>query len=163
MAVSTVTDPAARLLGLGNEILADDAFGILAAREAEKLFGTKLEVMTSSETGFNLLDKLLGASRLLVVDTILTGAAAPGTIFELDESRVCPVPGGSPHFIGLFEVLAAARKLEMWVPGKVTILAVEAADCTSVGGAMHPAVAAAIPLITERVGVLLQEEISCHE
>jgi hydrogenase maturation protease len=164
MGVSTGTDPSLRLLGLGNEILADDALGICVARAAERRFGTKLEVMTSSETGFNLLEKLLGASRLVVVDTIETGTAAPGTIFKLDEARMRPVPGGSPHFIGLFEVLAAARQLGLCVPdsGRVWIIAVEAADCATVGGPMHPAVAAAIPLAVEQIGRLLHEEMGCH-
>ena len=155
MGVSTGTEPPVRLLGLGNEILADDAFGIWVAREAERRFGDALEVVLSSETGFNLIDILLDASRLLVVDTIVTGKAAPGTIHVFDQGDVRPVPGGSPHFIGLFEVLAVARGLGMRVPREVTIVAVEAADCSTVGGPMQPEVRAAIPVVTDWVGRFL--------
>ena len=37
------------------------------------------------------------------------------------------------------------------VPETVVVLAVEAADCLTVGGAMHPAVCAAIPVLLEKV------------
>jgi len=145
----TEAERSVRLLGLGNEILADDAFGILVAREVQRRCGPAVDVVTSSESGFNLIDKLLGASSLLVVDTILTGEAVPGTIHVFEEDRMRPVPGQSPHFIGLFEVLAVARALGLAVPREVTIVAVEAADCFTVGGPMLPEVMAAIPAVTE--------------
>jgi len=49
-----------RLLGLGNEILADDAFGILAAREVARRFQGQIEVVQSSSAGYDLMDHLLG-------------------------------------------------------------------------------------------------------
>ena len=50
-----------------------------------------------------------------------------------------------PHGVGLFDALALARKLGLPTPAEVEIIAVEAADCHTIGGAMHPAVRAAIP------------------
>ena len=108
--------------------------------------------MTSSEAGFNLLDRLVNASRLLVVDTILTGTAKPGTIRVFDDGHWSPAAGLSPHFTGLFEVLAVARELGLRVPNEVTILAVEAADCLTVGGMMHAEVQAAMPIAVDWVG-----------
>jgi hydrogenase maturation protease len=145
-----------RLLGLGNEILADDAFGILAAREVERLFPGQIEVVCSSAAGFDLMDDLLGASRLLVVDTIVTGRAEPGTIHVFTEDQIRTAPGGSPHFLGLFEVLAVARQLHLAVPSETLVIAVEASDCVTVGGPMHPAVQSAIApvvnLIAQNLG-----------
>jgi hydrogenase maturation protease len=158
MDVSTGPDTCVRLLGLGNEILADDAFGIRVAREVEQRFGQAVEVVASSESGFNLLDQLLGASRLLVVDTVTSAGGKPGTIHIFEEDSVRPVPGQSPHFIGLFEVLAVARKLGLDVPRRTTIIAVEAADCSTVGDSMHPDVRAAINRVADWVGHSLEEE-----
>ena len=146
-----------RVLGLGNEILADDAFGILAAREAERRFQGRIEVAHSSAASFDLLDHLLGASRLLVVDTIVTGRAKPGAISIFPEGRIQPAPGGSPHFLGLFEVLAVGRKLHLKVPKETIAIAVEAADCTTVGGAMHPDVQSAIPVVVDWIGRFLAD------
>ena len=134
-----------RVLGLGNELLADDAFGILVAREIERLALEGVDVICTPESGFRLLDYVHGVGRLLVVDTLLTGTAEPGTLYEVGEDTVPRTPCNSPHFVGLFETLRLARQLELPVPDEVRIVAVEAADCSTIGGAMHPAVRAAIP------------------
>ena len=144
-----------RLLGLGNEILADDAFGILVAREVERRFQGQIEVAHSSAAGYDLMEHLLGARRLLVVDTIVTGRVKPGAISVFTADRVQPAPGGSPHFLGLFEVLAVGRKLDLDVPKETIVIAVEASDCTTVGGPIHPDVQAAIPAAVELVGRFL--------
>jgi hydrogenase maturation protease len=144
-----------RLLGLGNEILADDAFGILAAREVARRFPGMIEVVQSSSAGYDLMDHLLGARRLLVVDTIVTGRARPGAISVFTADRVQPAPGGSPHFLGLFEVLAVGRKLHLDVPKEIIVIAVEASDCITVGGPIHPDVQSAIPEVVELVGQFL--------
>jgi hydrogenase maturation protease len=94
---------------LGNEILADDAFGIRVAKEVERRFPGQLEVVCSSASSFHLMDDVLGASRLVVVDTILTGGARPGAVSILTADQMRPV-GGSPHFLGLFEVLALGKR-----------------------------------------------------
>jgi hydrogenase maturation protease len=155
MGVSDGSERSVRVLGLGNEILADDAFGICAANEVERRFGRVAEVVASSEAGFNLLDLLLDASRLLVVDTILTGEARPGTMHVYDADHWLPATGLSPHFTGLFEVLATAKELGLPVPRHVTVIAVEAADCFTVGGAMHADVQAAIPAVVDWIGCFL--------
>jgi hydrogenase maturation protease len=144
-----------RLLGLGNEILADDAFGILAAREVARRFQGEIDVVQSSSAGYDLMDHLLGARRLLVVDTIVTGRARPGAISVFTADRVQPAPGGSPHFLGLFEVLAVGRKLHLDVPKEIIVIAVEASDCITVGGPIHPDVQSAIPEVVELVGQFL--------
>src|ERR1035437_8757784 len=145
-----------RLLGLGNEILADDAFGILVAHEVERRFQGRIEVAHSSAAGFDLMDHLLGARRLLVVYTIVTARAKPGAISVFTADRVQPAaPGGSPHFLGLFEVLAVGKRLGLPVPEEMVVIAVEASDCTTVGGGMHPDVQSAIPEVVELVGRIL--------
>lgn len=151
-------EPSIRVLGLGNEILGDDALGILVAREAEARFGKDVEVVSSSQSGFHVMDELLGVSRLLVVDCIQTGAAKPGTVYVLDEHAIPSAPGVSSHSLGIFEVLAVARRLGLPAPAECVILAVEAADCTTVGGSMHPDVAAAIPVVLEWIGQYLAAE-----
>ena len=116
--------PRTRLLGLGNDILADDALGILVAHEIERLALPGLEVATSSESGLSLLDHIQEVDRLIVIDSIQTGRAEPGTIHVVREEDVAGPPGGSPHFIGLFETLALGRALGLRVPAEVTIIAV---------------------------------------
>ena len=144
-----------RVLGLGNEILADDAFGIRAAREVESRYPGQAEVVCSSAAGFGLLDDVLGAPRLIVIDAAMTGTVPPGTIHRLAEDEMRETSVAGPHFVGLFEVLAAGRQMGLDVPETATVIAVEASDCTTVGGPMHPDVERAIPEVVDLVGGIL--------
>ena len=145
------------MLCLGNELLADDALGAVVAEQLRQILPGTLEVVFTSAMGFDLLDDVLGASRLLVVDTIETGTKPPGTIHLLREEDVQPVPGGSPHYIGIFETLKLGRKLQLDVPKDVIIIAVEPADCLTVGGAMTPAVKEAVPIVVNLVQSLASQ------
>ncbi len=144
-----------RVLGLGNDLLADDALGVVVACALRDRHGPALDVIDTIETGFGLMDHLLGADRMVVVDTVQTGHEPPGTIYVLEEKDVDTAPGTSPHYVGLFETLAAGRALELRVPQSLVIVAVEAHDCMTVGGPMHPAVEAAIGEVTRLVEELV--------
>lgn len=150
------TQVAIRVLCLGNDLLADDSFGSLVAERIWQFAPPDVEVTATPEAGFHLLDYVLDVQRLIVVDTVMTGTASPGTIHEFRESDLETLPGGSPHYVGLHETLALARCLHLPVAEEVIFLAVEASDCSTVGGAMHPAVRAAIPSVVRRVRDLLQ-------
>ncbi len=79
-----------------------------------------------------------------MIDTVLSGAVAPGTVSTFHAGEVQAVPGQSPHYVGLFEALRLGRALKLDVPDDVTIIAVEPADCLTVGGEMHDSVIAAV-------------------
>jgi hydrogenase maturation protease len=134
-----------RVLCLGNDLLADDAFGCLVARRLRQEM-PGIDVVESQETGFRLLDHVAGASRLLVIDTVMSGAP-PGTVRVLREPDFAGLRGGSPHYTGLFETLELGRCLKLPVPEEVLIIAVAASDCLTVGGALHPDLLAAIPRV----------------
>jgi len=147
--------PKLRILCLGNDLLADDAFGGVVAERLRRQWPS-LDVVETSVTGFDLIDYLQGASRLVVIDSVQTGTSPPGTIYSLRESDIKSLSGPSPHYIGLFETLALARKLQLATPEEVIILAVEVADCTSLGGRMHPAVQGAVSAVLDLVGEIAQ-------
>src|ERR1035438_4978409 len=95
--VSIAAETSTRVLGLGNDILADDALGLLVARQVAARFGNQVEVVSSSQTGFHVMDELLGVSRLLVVDCIRTGAARPGTGYAFNEVARGIAPPAPPR------------------------------------------------------------------
>jgi len=152
---ATATKPpvAMRVLCLGNDLLADDSLGIVVAEQFRQFAPPDIEVISTPESGFHLLDYVLNIQRLIVVDTVLTGAAPPGTIYAFHDHELQAVPGASPHYVGLNETLALARQLGLRVAEEVLFLAVEAYDCTTLGGEMHPEVAAAIPRL---VSIILE-------
>lgn len=145
-----------RVLCLGNDLLGDDSLGSLVAAHVRQFAPANVEVLSTPETGFHLLDYVLNVSCLIVVDTVVTGSAPLGTIYEFRDADLKSLPGGSPHYVGLFEALAVARHLRLPAAEQVLIVAVEAKDCLTVGEDMHSAVVAAIPalikMVRDRIG-----------
>lgn len=146
-AASAAQTCSTRVLCLGNELLGDDALGCMVAEHLRQAKPPDVEVLSTLESGFHLLDYVLNTRRLIVVDAVLTGNAPAGTIYVFHDSDLTVVPGGSPHYVGLYEVLALSRRLGLPVAEEVVILAVEAAESSTLGGAMHPAVRAAVPAL----------------
>lgn len=145
---------AARVLCLGNDLIADDAVGpeVACRLRARSL---PAEVVESAETGFALLDHVAEVSLLVVVDAVVTGGAAPGTVHVLDEGEIAVTPGGSQHYVGLFEALDLVRHLGQDAPDRVVLVAVEAGDLVTVGGPMTPPVAGVVERVAEIVAGLV--------
>lgn len=143
------------ILCLGNELLADDAFGLVAAEELRRRF-PQLDVVFTTDSGFHLIDYLAEIELLVVVDSIQTGNVSPGTLYVLRSSDMKSAYGPSPHYVGLLETLQLARELLLNVPKDVIILAVEAADCLTLGGKMHDAVKSTVGLVVDLVAEITQ-------
>ena len=86
------------ILGLGNDLLGDDAVGILASRRlAENLKGQPdIEVLETAQHGVALLEFFLGYDRAIVIDAIKTGEHPAGSVVEIDASKLRPTPSPSP-------------------------------------------------------------------
>jgi hydrogenase maturation protease len=140
------------LLGLGNDLLSDDAIGLrLVAAARPRLNGeTNISVIESTEMGLALLDIIAGFDRLVIVDAVQTGRAACGSVHEFDVADLKELPIVSPHFTGLGETLALGKRLGVTVPTAVTILAVEVEDLHTIGTRLTPQLEAALPELVER-------------
>jgi len=139
------------VLGLGNDLLADDAIGILVARDLSERIGAQADVVESSLSGLALLDLLIGYRQAVIIDAIYTGSAAPGSITRLSREDLSRVLAPTPHYAGLPELFALARRLELEFPEELVIFAVEVEDPLTVGGPMTPAVRQALPELVEQV------------
>lgn len=146
------------VLGLGNDILSDDAVGLhIASAVRDRLAAdTQVDVIEVCEMGLALLDLIVGYERLILVDSIQTGRAEPGTIHVFDASQVKTRRNGAPHFLGVGETLALGRHLELEMPESVEIIAVEVEDPFTLGTELTPAVMRAVEpavaKVIERLG-----------
>lgn len=122
------------VLGLGNELLADDAVGLLAARALKLQFGDHIEVIESSESGLALLDHLVGCDRAIIIDAIRTGHSPAGTVQEFTVDDLRHVVAPSPHYAGIPELLALARRLNLDFPEDIRIIAIETENLNEIGG-----------------------------
>lgn len=145
--------PRILVLGLGNDILTDDAVGlrVAAAVRAEVAGLPDIEVKATTEMGLALLDEIAGREAVVLVDSVQTGGAPPGHIHEFAAGDPARPLTTSPHFLGIGETLALGKKLGVGMPRSVRIFAVEVADPFTLGTTMTPAVEAAVPFTVERV------------
>ncbi|MFN4217830.1 MAG: hydrogenase maturation protease [Candidatus Bipolaricaulia bacterium] len=151
MTFARLTMMKALILGLGNELLGDDAVGILAARTLKERLKDKADVVESSLSGMALLDLFIGYERAIIIDAVKTGRTPPGTIYELSPADLGAVLAPSPHYAGLPELIATAQALHLDFPKEIKIFALEVEDLYTIGGKLSPAVARAVGELVQRV------------
>jgi len=154
----SVQAPRLLLLGLGNDILTDDAVGLHVVHELQReLAGNPaIDCRETTEMGLALLDFITGYRAVAIVDSIQTGKEAPGFLHELDAPALNQLTGRTPHFVGVSETLALGKQLGLPMPEQVRIYAIEVADPFTLGTTLTPALQAALPGIIARIGIALQ-------
>ena len=107
--------PHTLVLGLGNDILCDDAIGLNIVRELRsRLAGVDgVDVKETMEMGLALLDFIVGYRRLILIDSVQTGQSPPGFLHEMEGADLKILPARTPHFLGVGETLALGRMLGM--------------------------------------------------
>ncbi len=154
------------IIGLGNPILTDDGVGVKVAYAVrDALASAAREDVTVTEAGVGglpLMEMMTGYERVILVDAIRTPGGRPGAISRLtldDIASVVPTQhSASTHDMNLPTALEMGRRLGLALPDSVEILAVEAEDVTTFGETCTPAVAAAVPVVTELILQLLKRE-----
>lgn len=145
------------ILGLGNDLLGDDAVGVLAVRALRcRLPDCPAELCETALHGLALMDFFIGCDRAIIIDAIITGQHPVGTILTLRPEDFAPVAGPSPHYTGLPEMIALARAMEIPFPNEIIILAVEILGPTVIGAGPSTGVLAALPDLVDRVTALLE-------
>jgi len=141
------------VLGLGNDILTDDAVGLFVASRLDKRFAGHpgIAIVESQELGLGLLDLIAGHRDLVVIDAVQTGRVPPGHLHEVDEAHINTLPGMSPHFLGVSEILTLGRVMGLPMPSRVSLFAVEVADSFTLGTNLSAPVANALPGIVEQI------------
>ena len=113
------------ILGLGNDILGDDAVGLYAARELQKEIQDNVDVVEAVISGFEIMDVLEGYEKVLLLDAVVTNQHPPGTILELSKEQFKNVVAISPHYMGLPEIFLFAEEMKIDFPKEIRILAME--------------------------------------
>jgi hydrogenase maturation protease len=149
------TETIARILvlGLGNDILTDDAVGLHVVQAARELLAgeREIEVKATTEMGLALLDEIADRESVILVDSVQTGQARPGHIHEIDAENLSGVLTTSPHFLGIGETLALGKLLGLTMPRHVRIFAIEVNDPFTLGTDLTPVVQQAVSAAVDRV------------
>jgi hydrogenase maturation protease len=144
----------ALVLCLGNEILSDDSFGHkIACRLLEQFdFNGGAEIEFSPLGGLNLIDLLKDRDRALIVDTIITNYAAPGTLHFIEMGQFVPSKNLiCSHEVNLPTAIKFGRELGMIMPDRIDVLAVEARDIETLSEKLTPQVEEALDPAINRI------------
>lgn len=139
------------VIGMGNPLRRDDGVGLSVVRQLEALVQPGVEVRIH-RGGLGLMDTWKGASAVVVIDAISSGAPA-GTVSRFDASaRPLPQHLGttcSTHDLGLNEAVELARAMDR-LPDRFIVIGVEGADFALDSG-LSPAVDGAVEKAVEAV------------
>ncbi len=140
------------VLGIGNLIMTDDGIGVRVVQLLTERyrFPDGVTLLDGGTLGLDLLPKLEGVERLLVVDAVETGEP-PGTVVRLagDEVPVALEAKVSPHQMGLKDLLAVAM-LQGFAPREMVLWGVQPA-LIELGMELSPPVADALEPLTRHV------------
>lgn len=136
------------VIGLGSPLLCDDSVGLKVAQEVRRRLGERVGVDVEEDVrgGLQLMERLAGYDRAIVVDAILTGAE-PGTIHQLTPEDIPTQRSASQHDVNLPTALELGRRLGVQLPGNgdILLVGIEAEDILTFNEQCTPAVTAAIP------------------
>jgi hydrogenase maturation protease len=143
------------IIGCGNAERGDDAAGLLAARRLREM---GIETREHDGEGLSLLEEWNGAARVILIDAVVTGAAA-GTISMWD-ARAAPVRREafpvSTHAFGVAEAVEMGRMLGR-LPESLVIYGIEAEQFER-GAQPGAAVLEAVERVAQRIA---QEAKEC--
>ena len=141
------------VLGMGNSILSDDGVGIhVAHKVAHQLNNPQVTVSETNTTGLGLLDSIVGYDKVIIIDAIQTEKGEAGQVYRMStEDFSLTKHLSSPHQINLATALELGKMLNLAMPQKITVFAVEAKDVTSFSETCTPEVEQAIPEVVKMV------------
>jgi hydrogenase maturation protease len=144
------------VLGLGNTILRDDGVGIYVARALRDRVGALASVEEAELAGLDLIERLNGYDRAVIIDAIQLEDEEPGTVFKMrpDDIRIT-ARLASVHDVDLVTALELGKRLRLKMPDDVVIYAVQAEDTRTLGEGCTDAVARVIAPLADEISAML--------
>lgn len=138
--------PRTAIMGFGNPCRSDDAVGIYVIEQLKTLLGQRedISIFDMGTGAFEVLFKLQGHQRIILIDAVINSGEPPGTIFALPaheiQSAVVDDPLVFLHSIKWDQALSYAKKiLQQNYPEDITVYLI-AIDNTKLDVALSPEV-----------------------
>jgi hydrogenase maturation protease len=141
------------VLGLGNSILSDDGVGLYIAQEIKQKINSPDVTVTWTEAGgINLLEYLIGYDKVIIIDAVLTGKGAPGTITRYDGNTINACRhANSTHGIDFASLVELGRMLQFAIAEQIVLFGIEVRDVSSFQEKCTLEVERAVPACAESV------------
>lgn len=141
------------ILALGNPILSDDAVGwIVADRLVAELPDAGISLLKESGATFDLLGKIAGFDRLVVIDAIQLGTVPVGSVhcFSLDDLR-STIRLTSAHDLNFATAFALGREMGYDIPEDICIYGIEVKELRRFSEELTPEVESSLEEIVETI------------
>ena len=147
------------ILGLGNSMMSDDAIGLIIVEKlAEQIKEPDIDFKTSEKVGLNLIELPQGYERVIIIDSILTGANPPGEIIEFSLDDLPDNPRlRCPHDVDFKSAVELARKTGLAMPKEVLILGIEIVDNLTFTPELSPEIYSLLPSLLKSLSSKIQD------
>lgn len=104
-------------MGFGNPCRSDDAIGIYVIEQLQKIYASDeaVNVFDMGTGAFEILFKLKGHSKILLVDAVVNTGETPGTLYKVPAEEVLRAPVNDPmvflHSLKWDQALSYAKKI----------------------------------------------------
>lgn len=140
------------VLGVGNILLTDEAIGVRAIEELDRLYHIppEVELIDGGTSAMELLDDLANCDLLIIADCVRAGKP-PGNLLRLQDEEIPALfrTKLSPHQVGLPDVLATLI-ITHEAPAHTVLFGVEPESMATHMG-LTPVVEATLPLMVEAI------------
>ena len=152
-------------MGIGNTIRGDDGIGIYIAEEIKKKLVNKknnVTVISTETAGLNLLDLIVGYSKLIIVDSIQVSSNNElGHIFKLEVNQI---NSSNSHFnshdIDFSKLFKIGKKFKIKLPKEIKIYGVGISSVKGFKQRCNPQLINMIPDIAQYI---INQELSLEE
>ncbi len=150
------------LLGIGNDILTDDAIGPKLVRKLEADLAIHgLAFHTAAVGGMEIIEYISGYHKVIIIDAIRTKDGIPGTVSHF-------TPGdfketlhlSSFHDMNFLIALEFAKKLDLQLPDQINIIAIEIVEDLTFSNEFSPIISKMYDQIYSEVARLVYKIIS---
>jgi hydrogenase maturation protease len=139
------------VLGVGNLLFSDEGVGVHVVNKLmEMALPPEVEVIDGAVGGLGLMNVVMGADRLIVIDAV-KGGGPPGSIYRLGAEDLTTYPDVykmSVHEIGVLEVIRLSGL--MGHTPKTTVIGVEPKSLET-GMELSPEIQSKVPRIIELI------------
>jgi hydrogenase maturation protease len=88
--METIAETKTAVLGFGNPVRSDDAIGVHVVNELQKRLQHRddISVFDMGTSAFEILFKLKGHQRIIIIDSVINSGEPDGTLFHLPASEI---------------------------------------------------------------------------
>ena len=141
------------VLGIGNDILRDDGIGpklVDKMEEIDRLEGVAYQNTTLG--GLDILELIQDYQAVVFIDAIKTRGGAPGAVYEFSlEDFQETLHLSNLHDISFLTAIELGKKMNMPIPDRISIIAVEIVEDMEFGEQFTPVLQEKYPAIIQEV------------